>query len=195
MVTSSTPRRAAPAPPPQPPTTQRGKGVEPVHRPAEQLAFSVRNNTAKYAQCNNVWLQKHIRIYAMQLMNRETRESAFPTLPTEAELDAFTKYKIGGPTLKEFRVDVSGTKQRSPWNRRCAQLFANEYVKLPNALSANKSQIEKAFLTHVGALCTQYKSLNEGSDKGTSEAAIANVRRCRRGKVSYPFFSASTPGS
>lgn len=123
----------------------------------------------------------------MQMMGREHRTSPFIGLPSDAELKAFAKHKSGGPTLKDFRVDVSGKNKRSPWNRRCAKLFAAEYVKLPNAMSRNLKTVEEGFLSHVQTLCNQYKTLmadESDEDIDANDASRANVRRSRRKKVS-----------
>lgn len=123
----------------------------------------------------------------MVMMQRETRHSPFLPLPTKQELDTFSKHQIGGPTVSNFRVDVGGSNRRSPWNRRCGALFAADYVKLPEAMTKVIDEVEEAFMTHISALCTQYKKLNSDKDDQDLAVILANIRpgRGRRRGASF----------
>ena len=121
----------------------------------------------------------------MRLMNREGIDSPFPPNPSVAELKNFNKRKQGGPTIDDFRIDVSGRHLRSPWNRRAAQIFAAEYIKLEDAETKDRRVVEEAFLSHIPGLCGQYKKLLPDYEPDVV-AETRNVQANRRRKVSVP---------
>lgn len=124
-------------------------------------------------------------------MKRPFRDSPFLPPPTDKDIEVFKKYKRGGPTVENFRVDVRGKNQRSAWNRRCAQLFASEFVRVSGAATQDLNVATNAFLSHIQALCLQYQQLSQtGSDAEDDnedthdETKVQNIRRARRFKVS-----------
>lgn len=120
-------------------------------------------------------------------MRRKNRKSPFLPPPNDIEIQAFLKYQAGGPTKSEFRVDVRGTNQRSPWNCRCAEIFAAEYVQTPEALTNDTDVVEEVFMTHIQALCLQYAKLDRESnpdDSWNDTNTLENLRRNRQARVS-----------
>lgn len=129
-------------------------------------------------------------------MQRPYRDSPFLPPPTDKEIKVFAKYKRDGPTKENFRVDVRGKNQKSAWNRRCAELFASEFVLVSGASTRDVSVVSKAFLSHVQTLCLQYKKQPQGESDGeddaeeaNNESKIQNVRRARKAKVSHHLVS------
>ena len=67
-------------------------------------------------------------------MHRTSSDSPFFfNPPTDQEIEIFTKYRRGGPTVTNFCVDVRGKNLKSSWNKQCASVFANEFVKIPTS--------------------------------------------------------------
>ncbi|PSR80946.1 hypothetical protein PHLCEN_2v6581 [Hermanssonia centrifuga] len=128
----------------------------------------------------------------MDIMHREDKNSPFPRIPSQAELEIFEKKHRGGPTVDEFRVDVTGKNKRSYWNRCAARIFATNYVKLPSAITQDKDVISEAFLRHIPALCQQYKAIEkaERGEKLDPDAGTRGVRRARRTKLAQRRLSA-----
>ena len=100
-----------------------------------------------------------MRAFTKILLNREERTDPFPPLPTQAELDAFSRNGAGGPTAVDFRIDVSGKNKHSPWNQRAALVFAREYLKEEFRVTDSLHLVKKAFLSHISALCSQYQNI------------------------------------
>jgi hypothetical protein len=96
-------------------------------------------------------------------MKRTDTKSEFLPLPSTAEMEQFASTGIGGPTAVDFRVDVRGSNQRSPWNKRCADIFAALYISRPDALDRDPKRVTKGFLSHIKQLCNQYAVLNSTS--------------------------------
>ena len=110
------------------------------------------------------------------------------------EMTLFAQHGTGGPSAALLRVDVRGPNQRSPWNIECARIFAENYIKLPTALTDDVEEVEDVFLSHIRALCRQYKQVNNAATGAASdtEPAVEMIRRSRRRKVrepSYPLIS------
>lgn len=114
-------------------------------------------------------------------MHRRNRKDPFPRIPGNAEQAAFVRTGRGGPTVDDFRVDVTGEGRQGAWNTAAAYVFADEYVKLANAHCRDAEVVKDAFLTHIHALCKQYKQINKLDED--PEAVAKNVRRARRLKV------------
>jgi hypothetical protein len=127
--------------------------------------------------------QASIRSFAKDLMGRSKRNSPFLPPPTDAEIDRFEQRGQGGPTYKDFRVDVRGRNQRGLWNQACADIFAAEYLNSDLALTSNFDRIKQAFLVHIQALCDQYRKLNQPEDENPEET-IYHLRQVRRRAVS-----------
>lgn len=126
-------------------------------------------------------------------MKRPFRDSPFLPPPTDKEIEVFKRYKRGGPTVENFRVDVRGKNKRSAWNRRCAQLFASEFVRVNGASTQDIDVVIDAFLAHIQTLCNQYKEVSRAESDAEDdneivhdESKIQNTRRSRRLKVSKP---------
>lgn len=117
----------------------------------------------------------------MQMMRRKTAKDAFPRIPTAAEQAAFERHGKGGPTAEDLRVDVTGQGRRGYWNTAAAYVFAAEYTKLANAACKNVEDVKEAFLTHINALCKQYKQIYRIEED--PEAVANNIRRARQAKV------------
>lgn len=122
-----------------------------------------------------------MRKIAMEMLKRKTNKDPFPRVPTAAEQAAFVRTGRGGPTVDDFRVDVMGQNREGPWNTAAAHVFAAEYTKMANALCRDVDDAADYFLTHIQALCKQYKRINQIPED--PEALAKNVRRARQSKV------------
>lgn len=109
-------------------------------------------------------------------MNRPNTDSPFLPPPTPLEIKAFEEHGGPGPTLKAFHVNVTGRNIKGEWNRRCAYIFAYEFVKIHDAASHNVDVVANAFLSHIPALCRQYKSLSAGDGDGDEDIMIDGVQ-------------------
>lgn len=133
-------------------------------------------------------LKEDIRSFALQLMQRKDNKSPFLPPPTDAELKNFEETGTSGPTKRNFRVDVRGAKKRSAWNKKCARLFAEEMVKMETASTDDVELVESMFLSHISALCRQYRlGLERTNPDGDPKDSNMDRKRTRRRKVSHPF--------
>ena len=92
-------------------------------------------------------------------MGRQGKDCPFPPVPTEDELDRFAQKRLGGPTLDNFRVLVTGKNARCPWNKKAASLAADAYIEDPEALSQDRGDVLELMLTHFRSLSDQYNKL------------------------------------
>ena len=128
----------------------------------------------------------------MRATGRETIASPFLTPPTENEVENYQKSGEYGPTLDRLNFDVTGYKPKSRWNRECASLLANAFVKSQNHCSTDdkglEDKVKGMILTHVQALIIQYRKMHPSRDpKVVAEdkaKSVMNVRQGRRRNVS-----------
>jgi hypothetical protein len=123
--------------------------------------------------------QTEVRAFAMTLLKRENKESPF-CLPTSAEYKLFEARKIGGPTRKNFRVQLTASPT-CLWNRQAADVFAKAYIK-KNGGRFKHEDLAACFTTHLRALKIQYEHIQAGPTKTQVdiERCQTNARRTRR---------------
>ena len=121
----------------------------------------------------------------MRLLKRKSKESPF-RLPSKAEFSRFELRKIGGPTWKDFRVQLKGSLA-CQWNHRAAEVFSGVFVK-KNGNKFKQKEIAACFKTHLRTLRNQYERIKGGTTE--TQAALdersRNARRVRRQGVSTP---------
>jgi hypothetical protein len=78
----------------------------------------------------------------------------------------------------------------SPWNKRCAVLAAEAYVKLQNALSKDVAVVTKMMQTNFRALLRQWEiitDLPQPRRHKVIQNGIARSKYSRRSQVFYIF--------
>ena len=126
-------------------------------------------------------------------MDRYSKSDPFPMLPTATELRRFSRHALGGPTLDDFRVLVTGFNSACPWNQEAASIAAKNYISRPDALTTDEDYIRMKILTHFRSLGEQYKNIQKRGLESDDERYIqsedkceANRRKNRRREVCSP---------
>ena len=115
----------------------------------------------------------------MKLMKRNNKKTPF-CLPSTTEFKRFEARKLGGPTSKNFRVQLTGSLV-CWWNRHAADVFSQAYIDT-NGKRFKRGDLVVSFMTHLRALKKQHESINAGSGEGARPKTGA--RRTRRQGVS-----------
>lgn len=121
----------------------------------------------------------------MELLDRENNKSPFPPPPSKASVDLMESKNLGGPTKEQLRLDVTGYKVKSKWNRAGAKIIAREYIKREGSLTQDLAIVQECVLRHIPALIIQYNSLglenaNSVIRANVTQAAERNLRNSRR---------------
>ncbi|KAH9168267.1 hypothetical protein EDB89DRAFT_1855711 [Lactarius sanguifluus] len=116
-------------------------------------------------------------------MGRKSRQSPF-SLPSKKEFQRFEKRNIGGPTRKDFRVQLVGSLA-CRWNGRAADVFARTYIKKKgrDRCPFEHEDLAACFKVHLRTLKNQYERIKAGSNKTRADAAerhSSSARRTRR---------------
>ena len=85
-------------------------------------------------------------------------------LPTKFEVERFavTKNPEHGPSLAEFKIEIS-EKFRTHWNKRLAAVFADDFVANNYGYTEqDRSKIVEVFLTHIKTLRSRFLHSLEG---------------------------------
>lgn len=91
-----------------------------------------------------------------------------------------------GPSLQNFRLDLSSRGTSSAWNRRAAKIFTRDFIALDQHTCKDVQVVEKAFLRHIVTLRTQYREFTStGGNRleKVNEKAQDNTRLTRRRNV------------
>lgn len=120
----------------------------------------------------------------MGLMQRKNKKSPFK-LPSNTELQRFEKRNIGGPTKKDFRVQLVGSLA-CHWNDRAAAIFAKTYIK-KKGRDFKDDDLVACFKVHLRTLRNQYERINPNSRNTQAEHQHrkTSARRTRRQGVSF----------
>lgn len=120
----------------------------------------------------------------MGLMQRKTIKTPF-TLPSNTEFQRFEKRNIGGPTRKDFRVQLVGSLA-CHWNCRAAAIFAKTYIKKKGRVF-KYDDLVACFKVHLRALKKQFGQIKAGSKntQAERERRKKSARRTRRQGVSF----------
>ena len=111
-------------------------------------------------------------------MGRESKSDSFPPMPTASEQRRFSRHGLGGPTLDEFRVLVTGLNSACAWNQQAALVAAQQYVSQPDAVSKDTELVKETILTHFRSLSEQYKKIQgRGMDSEDEEYIRMEERR------------------
>lgn len=123
--------------------------------------------------------QGEVRKFAMTLLKRNNKQSPFH-LPSAAEFKVFEARKIGGPTSKNFRVQLTGSLA-CRWNRHAADVFSEAYAH-KNGSRFKHEDLVACFKTHLRTLKNQYESINASPTKMQEdiEHRKTSARRTRR---------------
>ncbi|GBE90232.1 hypothetical protein SCP_1900810 [Sparassis crispa] len=108
-------------------------------------------------------VQSKIRLHALEMLGRETKRS--PILgASDKEVALFERHKHPGPSKEYFRPHFNGTP-RTPWNRRLAEVFTNDFISLGWSKRKDFSEIFNMFCTHFETLNKQYKRQTRSAKK------------------------------
>lgn len=123
--------------------------------------------------------QTEVCKFAMTLLKRKNKQSRFH-LPSQTEFARFEKRKEGGPTSKNFRVQLKGSLA-CRWNRRAADVFYEAYIKKYKN-QFKPEDLVACFKTHLHTLKNQRERIKAGPTKMQTdiERCSASARRTRR---------------
>lgn len=124
--------------------------------------------------------QTEVHKFAMTLLKRNNKLSPF-RLPSTAEFKLFEARKIGGPTRKNFRVQLTGSLS-CRWNRHAGEVFAKAYIKKNHGTEFKREDLATSFKTHLRTLKNQYERIQAGPTKTQVdiEHCQMSARRTRR---------------
>lgn len=103
-------------------------------------------------------------------MNREDNQSRF-SLPLPGSVARYEKTgdKRDGPSFSRYnlakyplQLDMQATPA-SAWNKRCIRIFAEQYVRVNNAVSQDKEEVRRYFSVHFKALKLAYQDINKAT--------------------------------
>ncbi|KAI9434625.1 hypothetical protein H4582DRAFT_1818480 [Lactarius indigo] len=123
--------------------------------------------------------QTEVRKFAMKLLKRKNKQSRFH-LPSRKEFVRFEKRKEGGPTSKNFRVQLKGSLA-CRWNRRAADVFSEAYIKKYKNRFKHEDLVA-CFKTHLRTLKNQHERIKAGPTKTQTdiERCSTSARQTRR---------------
>jgi hypothetical protein len=90
-------------------------------------------------------------------MGRKSPNVPIPSTATAtaAEVEFFEKTSKRGPDLKRFKVSLTG-RPASAWNKRAAEIFAENFVRSGWYQCRDQAFIERTFRTHLHQLRNQF---------------------------------------
>jgi hypothetical protein len=88
-------------------------------------------------------------------MGRKSSTAPFSNLATAKDVDFFEQTSKRGPTSERFRVSLSG-RLASAWNKRAAEVFANDFITSKWYRCQDQAFLQRAFRTHLIQLRNQY---------------------------------------
>ena len=78
-----------------------------------------------------------------------------------------------GPSVDRFQVDFSGGRpEKSPWNLRLAEIFANDYTKRGLPLRELK-EVTQFFLTYIHSLQTVHRRAARTAASGSGSRRVS----------------------
>lgn len=160
------------------------------HRDVKRLLLHVGLESSVLNVHLHYFRQGEVRQYTMDLMSRESTTDAIPLVSTD-DAAKFARTKRGGPTIDNFRLELTG-RPRSPWNKKAGEVFARNFAQ--NDVSCKDMRtIRDVFATHLLTLRKQHMKLSRDPDEEPSQReldiASANSSEQRRRRVSLRFQS------
>ncbi|KAI0055796.1 hypothetical protein BV25DRAFT_1921530 [Artomyces pyxidatus] len=164
------------------PTAEQKKGKRPGKRPRRTIhGFIEGHRDAEPRDYQTLLLQGNVREFALTMFDRLDTDSPFPPPPTQEELDTFFLSGEGGPSEDNFRLDF--TRDRSPWNRQLAVVFAELFVESDQYEEEDESLIASTFLTHIKTLRSQATKIkHKPSGIFKRKRTLAAQRQARRSR-------------
>ena len=155
------------------------KSLLPRHQSHSSLEMKVHCSVSVVLKHAHKFPQTEVRKFAMVLLKRKSKESPFH-LPSAAEFKLFETRKIGGPTKKNFRVQLKGSLA-CRWNRCAANIFSRAYIK-KNGNQFKHEALTACFNTHLRTLRNQHNRIKAGPTKTQAdiEHYSTSARRTRR---------------
>ena len=75
---------------------------------------------------------------------------------SNAVADAYARKMHPGPSIQDFRVHLTGSLS-SRWNKKAAEIFAEDFLALGWAECRDKNAIRRVFMVHLINLRKQYR--------------------------------------
>ncbi|KAI0681625.1 hypothetical protein BC835DRAFT_1311826 [Cytidiella melzeri] len=101
---------------------------------------------------DDIGLKGHIRDCALRWMGRKDNKAPFH-LPSRETVKTFER--SSGSGTKPLKLDIS-TTPGTLWNKRCAVIFAREYMKLSNKKTQDIIDAKQRFVVHFKGLQRQW---------------------------------------
>ncbi|KAI9434925.1 hypothetical protein BJY52DRAFT_1231015 [Lactarius psammicola] len=122
--------------------------------------------------------------FAMKLLKRQNKQSCF-LLPSRMEFAWFKKQKEGGPTSKNFHVQLKGPLA-CQWNCHAADIFSEAYIKKYKNRFKHKDLVA-CFKTHLCTLKNQHKHIKASPTKTQMdiEYCLMSARQTRRQGIAW----------
>ncbi|KII83527.1 hypothetical protein PLICRDRAFT_180304 [Plicaturopsis crispa FD-325 SS-3] len=161
LIQTSSSRNAGGSPNPPATPSRRGARIP-----------EVPDFTPKHRDSTITDLQVQIRRHTKILMDRVLPTDAIPTAP-EAVVLVYQLGGKGGPTLHDFRIDVTGVS--TPWNKRLAEIFAADFVSKTWHTCKDEELVATKFMSHIPhlrALHRQPKHKDKGDEDGDGSSQI-----------------------
>ncbi|EIW74875.1 hypothetical protein CONPUDRAFT_66633 [Coniophora puteana RWD-64-598 SS2] len=106
-------------------------------------------------------MQRQVRKHAAKLLNRSDKDSPFKE-PSVPEVVAFERRKEGGPTAKNFRLQLQKANA-SQWNKQAIRVFTKDFRGCSWHANAGYGKVKRTFEVHMQALREQYKVIKRKS--------------------------------
>jgi hypothetical protein len=138
--------------------------------------------------------KRNVRELAFKLMKRvkvpgQNVAAICSATPEMVERFARTENKMHGPSVKDFKLDLTSKGLASAWNKRAAVIFADYFLQTKKYSCPDKELIREVFTTHMVQLKTQYKRFVDGQagQELPTGARERYARLARRRSVSCNF--------
>lgn len=137
--------------------------------------------------------QSDVQELTRLLMHRKSHEAPVNSISKEIALRyKTTRNDAHGPDIHNLVLDFTTKETATPWNKRAAELFSEEFVLQEDYSCKDHAQIEKAFFTHINYLGNMYRKALETEDpQDARDREKEKARTMRRRLVSsaLPYLS------
>ena len=144
------------------------------------------DRSIKHRTADVLSTQAEIRSHARAMMGLDPdSRKPWMNVPSPQEVRTFTQTRRGGPSIENFRPDLTGSRSTA-WNKRLADVFVDDFVAQDHFTNKDRKAVLKAFKTHFLTLRSHYlKALNDAEEQEQIDAARADARVQRQRAVRH----------
>ncbi|KAG6875108.1 hypothetical protein C0992_005187, partial [Termitomyces sp. T32_za158] len=144
------------------------------------------HNGIKHRSVTQNELQSDVRELTRFLMHRKSHEAPIDSISKEmAWRYKTTRNDTHGPDIHNLVLDFTTKETVTPWNKRAAELFAEEYVSHEEYSCKDHAQIEKVFFVHINYLGNIYRKALEMEDLQDARDREKEKARIMRRRLLY----------